>query len=54
MASNEVIHSGDRSWWDGSLKTLCGLKLPKQQIKGRVWVNLRGVERCPTCERLNK
>lgn len=46
--AREVMHIGKRSWWDGSVTTLCGWKLLDAE---RVWLSwLSGHTRCPGCQ----
>jgi hypothetical protein len=45
----EVIHTGRRSWWDGSVTTLCGLKFNKDAAKEAGWL---ASPTCPTCKAL--
>jgi len=42
------VHRGTRSWWDGSVTTLCGLRIP--QPRSVWWPTKRDV--CPACARI--
>ena len=44
--SRMATHYGKRSWWDGTVRTLCGQRLPAEsRYKG-------GKATCPTCQAL--
>lgn len=43
----ELTHTGRKSWWNGQVKTLCGLVLERPE-----WVLARTT--CPTCKRLKR
>lgn len=48
--SKQIMHMGDRSWWDGKVKTLCGLTIASGQSE-KVWFpSLSGHKPCPACE----
>ncbi len=47
--AKEPTHEGTRSWWDGSVTTLCGLKFSEAT---RRW--FATTPTCPTCKRLKK
>ena len=45
--AKQIQHIGKRSWWDGSAKTLCGLKILKPDM---VWFpSLSSSRTCPAC-----
>ena len=51
MGKPDVIHvEASRSWWDGSSKTLCGLKIPKFVAVSRLFNTVN----CPTCAQRDK
>lgn len=51
--SKELLHiEASRSWWNGSAKTLCGIKIPKPETVWFSWLSSK--TKCPTCENLNK
>ncbi len=31
--SQPIYHSGKKSWWDGSVKTTCGQRVPADQAR---------------------
>ncbi|GAB3003512.1 hypothetical protein LWP59_27645 [Amycolatopsis acidiphila] len=43
MAAKLDTHYGTRSWWDGTVRTLCGLRLPAEARY------VRGKATCPAC-----
>lgn len=43
-------HDGKRSWWDGSVATLCGLRLESGTFR-ETWFN--GAT-CPACRAVKK
>ncbi|WP_165436215.1 hypothetical protein [Amycolatopsis suaedae] len=49
--SGYEIHSGQRSWWSGDLTTLCGLRIPSRDVKGKAWFS---GPTCPACKRVKK
>lgn len=42
--AEELIHEGNKSWWDGTWKTLCGLRFKKATT---YW--FRSQPTCPAC-----
>jgi hypothetical protein len=51
--AREVMHiQASRSWWDGSAKTLCGIKIPKPHTVWFAWMSSN--PRCPSCEAAHK
>jgi hypothetical protein len=50
MARN-VVHEGKRSWWDGTVTTLCGLKFGKSSKPETVWFTSVS---CPACKAARK
>lgn len=44
----QVIHEGRKSWWNGTVRTLCGLVLEHPQ---KLWFISPN---CPTCKRLRR
>ncbi|WP_309110282.1 hypothetical protein [Saccharothrix sp.] len=52
--SKQIMHLGNRSWWDGTLKTLCGLTIPDGGAE-KVWFpSLSRHTPCPTCEAVHQ
>ncbi|GLZ36338.1 hypothetical protein Lesp02_85250 [Lentzea sp. NBRC 105346] len=50
--ATQIMHIGTRSWWNGSVKTLCGLKIREP---GRVWFpSLSGNRVCPACKAIQQ
>ncbi|GAB3671262.1 hypothetical protein [Saccharopolyspora tripterygii] len=43
-----------KSWWDGSMFTLCGMKIPGNRAVSDTWFLPRTGPDCPACEALNK
>ncbi|MBQ0928832.1 hypothetical protein [Saccharopolyspora endophytica] len=41
-----------KSWWDGSMITLCGQKIPSGKGESDFWYLPRTGPDCPTCEAL--
>lgn len=52
MSNDEIVHRGKRSWWDGSGKTLCGLRI--ENADRVVLPRVFGRTLCPACEAANK
>jgi hypothetical protein len=52
MGKNEgVVHQGRRSWWDSSVKTLCGLKFqPGNEKEEGFFTRVT----CPACLAVRK
>ncbi|MET9231416.1 hypothetical protein [Lentzea sp. NPDC003310] len=49
----DMMHiAASRSWWDGSAKTLCGIKIAKPNTVWFAWLSSN--PRCPACEALHK
>jgi hypothetical protein len=42
-----VIHTGEKSWLNGKLKTDCGLTLPAGTFEREHWFD--SAPRCPAC-----
>lgn len=50
--TNLTMHIGTRSWWNGTVTTLCGLKIPDGE---RVWFpSLSGNTTCPACKAIKQ
>ncbi|MCT2587778.1 hypothetical protein [Actinophytocola gossypii] len=47
--AKEYVHEGTRSWWDGTVRTLCGLVLTDPQ---RRW--FASSASCPACQAARK
>lgn len=45
----DYVHYGKRSWWDSTVKTLCGMKLGS----GSKHVMFTGID-CPACKAAQK
>jgi len=52
MTGDDLIHIGERSWWDGSVRTLCGLRLPRADRIVLAW--LSSIPTCPVCRAREK
>lgn len=53
MTTDDLLHRGKRSWWDGTVTTLCGRTMP--DTAESVWFpSLSGRKRCPTCETVHR
>jgi hypothetical protein len=48
--ARQIMHRGKRSWWNGNVKTLCGLTLPGDTADSVWFPSLSGHKRCPACE----
>lgn len=46
----DLTHEGRRSWWDGSVTALCGLRMEPGQFSTPFF----GPVTCPTCKKLKK
>ncbi len=44
------MHIGKRSWWNGSVRTLCGLVIPASRSDQCVFVRVT----CPACKAAKK
>lgn len=51
--ARQIMHARQsRSWWDGSVTTLCGLKIPDPE---RVWFpSLSSHIACPACKAIER
>jgi hypothetical protein len=49
---DNLAHIGNRSWWDGSVTTLCGRKITKADRI--VFPRVFGRTVCPACEAVKK
>ncbi|WP_165944751.1 hypothetical protein [Saccharopolyspora terrae] len=54
MSNKDVWHEGTKSWWNGSVKTDCGLTLPSGTYTSDMWVLWKTGKTCPTCKALKK
>jgi hypothetical protein len=52
MDSSRLVHRGKKSWWSGSVKTLCGLTLPAGTAKAP-WFPIF-LKACPGCEAVHQ
>jgi hypothetical protein len=48
------VHTGSRSWWDGSVKTDCGQRIPKKHAHRVGMFERIGANHCPTCKNKKK
>ncbi|WP_156077095.1 hypothetical protein [Saccharothrix sp. NRRL B-16314] len=48
--ARQIMHRGKRSWWNGTVTTLCGLTLPGNTTEGVWFPALSGHKPCPACE----
>lgn len=52
--SQQIMHLGKRSWWDGKVKTLCGLTIEDGGAE-KVWFpSLSRHKTCPSCDTVHK
>lgn len=49
--ARDVVHEGKRSWWDGTVRTACGLKFGKSS-KSDNWLTTS--VSCPACKAARK
>ncbi len=54
MSNGYDHHRGEVSWWNGDLKTLCGLRIPSKDHHSEMWHLFGPKNPCPTCEAINK
>ncbi|MFI5558976.1 hypothetical protein ACIA2T_06820 [Amycolatopsis japonica] len=50
MGSKQLVHRGTKSWWNGDVKTLCGLTFKSGTAK-EPWFTSPA---CPACEAIHK
>ncbi|MEU7528974.1 hypothetical protein AB0A74_24810 [Saccharothrix sp. NPDC042600] len=52
--SKQIMHMGNRRWWDGKVKTLCGLTIEDGGAE-KVWFpSLSRHTPCPACEAVHQ
>jgi hypothetical protein len=47
MAKKDLVHEGKRSWWDGSVTSLCGLRFEASSKPEFLWFTS---VTCPACK----
>lgn len=54
MSNGYDWHIGDRSWWDGAVKTACGLRIRSKDATSDLWFLGGPSNPCPVCKAAQK
>jgi hypothetical protein len=52
MGTARLLHRGKRSWWNGTVTSLCGLTVAARDVEAPLFTFL--IKRCPTCEAIHQ